>query len=69
MAISGDGESLYVVNYESNTVSKVRAEDLEVLQEIGTDYHPIGITYDPVAHELWVACYGGTIMVFADEPA
>ena len=69
MAIAVDGESLYVVNYGSSTLTKLRADDLSVLQTIPTDYHPIGVTHDGGSNQVWVACYGGTIMVFEDvEP-
>jgi DNA-binding beta-propeller fold protein YncE len=64
MAISTDGTALFVVNYDSGTMAKVRAGDLHVLQTVGTNYHPIGITYDPVSGNVWVSCYGGTLMVF-----
>jgi hypothetical protein len=35
-----------VVNYDSNTITKLRASDLSVLQTISTGVNPIGITYD-----------------------
>jgi len=66
MAISPDGTALYVVNYGSDTVSKLRASDLSLLQTIGTPHHPIGITYDRSTHDVWVSCYEGHILVFAD---
>jgi YVTN family beta-propeller protein len=66
MAISTDGLSVYVVNYESSTVSKIRIDDMEELQTLPTQHHPIGITYDAKTGNVWVACYVGTIMVFAD---
>jgi YVTN family beta-propeller protein len=66
MAISRDGKALYVVNYESSTVTKLRASDLTKLDEEPTDYHPIGITYEPTTNSVWVACYGGSILVFSD---
>ena len=40
MAISDDGESLYVVNYEDGTVSKVRTSDMEILQTEHSGYPP-----------------------------
>ena len=67
MDISDDGRSLYVVNYESGTVSKLRSADMRVLQTVTACYHPIGITYEPVTRRVWVACYGGSIMVFDDR--
>jgi hypothetical protein len=44
----------------------VRIDDMEVLQSLPTQHHPIGITYDAQTGHVWVACYVGTIMVFAD---
>ena len=67
MAIADDGKALYVVNYESGTVSKLRASDMEVLQTIQACYHPIGIAYDGPTQRVWVACYGGSLLVFDDR--
>ncbi|MEO1431830.1 MAG: YncE family protein [Cyanobacteria bacterium J06633_8] len=64
MVISDNGEFLYVVNYRSNTVSKVRASDMKVMQSVKTGSNPIGITYDSTTHQVWVACYSGSLMVF-----
>jgi len=64
MAISTDGTALYVVNYESNSVSKLRADDMSVVQTMSVPSHPIGITYEPTTHRVWVACYSGEILVF-----
>lgn len=69
MTMSADGKSLYVVNYESSTVTKLRTSDMSVLQTLPTSYHPIGITHDGPTGQVWVACYGGTIMVFQDAVA
>ena len=61
--------ALYVVNYHSDTVSKLRTSDLRVLQVVRTNRHPIGIAYDVHggAGHVWVACYTGSIMVFKDS--
>jgi YVTN family beta-propeller protein len=69
MTIAEDGRSLYVVNYRSGTVSKLRTSDLRVLQVVRTNRHPIGIAYDVQggAGYVWVACYSGSIMVFKDR--
>ena len=67
MAISSDGSALYVANYDSSTVTKLRADDLAELDEQPTDHHPIGITYEPTTASVWVACYGGSILVFDDS--
>lgn len=65
--ISSDGSALYVVNYKSDTVSKVRTSDLKVLQKLKVCNEPIGITYEPLHKRVWVACYGGAIKVFSDS--
>ena len=62
--VSTDGQSLYVVNYESSDVSKLAAGDLHLLQTVQTGYHPIGITYDRATGAVWVANYGGSIQIF-----
>lgn len=69
MAISTDGGALYVVNYESSTMSKVRTSDMEVIDSVQTDYHPIGITYEPTRRAVWVACYGGSVLIYDDTGA
>ncbi|MFM8328890.1 MAG: YncE family protein [Actinomycetales bacterium] len=65
--ISTDGSALYVVNFTSDTISKVRASDLKVLQKINVCNEPIGVTYEPINKRIWVACYGGAIKVFSDS--
>ena len=64
LAVSSDGTALFVVNYVSGTLSKVRASDLKVLQTVKVCAKPIGITYDESTSRTWVACYGGSIKVF-----
>jgi YVTN family beta-propeller protein len=66
MAISDDGTALYLVNYRSDTVSKVRTSDMTETEEHATGHLPIGITYDPATREVWVSNYSGTIQVFVD---
>lgn len=68
MDISSDGTALYVVNYKSHTMSKIRTRDFTVLQEFDTTPRPIGITYDPFNNEVWVSTYSGTIHVYAEQP-
>ncbi len=65
LAISTDGTALYVVNYLSDTVTMLRASDLGLLQTIPTGVYPVGITYDAVTGDVWVAVYSGEILVFA----
>lgn len=66
MILSSDGTALYVVNYYEPSVAKIRTSDMEVLTKLPTDANPIGITYEPMTHTVWVANYGGSIMVFDD---
>jgi YVTN family beta-propeller protein len=65
--ISSDGTALFVVNFNSDTVSKVRASDMKILQTIKVCNEPIGVTYDSSTNRTWVACYGGALKVFANE--
>jgi YVTN family beta-propeller protein len=65
--ISSDGSALFVVNFNSDTVSKVRTSDMKVLQTIKVCNEPIGVTYDSSTNHTWVACYGGSLKVFANE--
>ncbi len=68
IALAPDGRSLYVVNYESQTVAKVRTKDMLVLQRLRTvGVHPVGLTYENATRTIWVSCYRGTIERFADR--
>ncbi len=67
MAISDDGKFLYVVNYNENTFSKFNANDLSLIAISKTKSKPIGITYDGLKKNVWVACYSGHIQVFKDS--
>lgn len=64
LAISNDGTSLFVVNFSSDTVSKLRTRDMKILQTIKVCNEPIGVTFDTPTQRTWVACYGGSIKVF-----
>ena len=66
MTISADGRYLFVVNYESGTMSKLDANTLADVQTVQTGYHPIGITYDRQTNDVWVANYTGSIMIFGN---
>ncbi len=67
LAISDDGSALFVVNFVSDTISKVRTSDMKVLQTIKACNEPIGITFDVPTQRTWVACYGGSIKVFDNK--
>lgn len=67
LAISSDGSTLFVVNFGSGTLSKVRTSDMKVIQNIKVCPEPIGVTYDSSTSRTWVACYGGSIKVFANQ--
>lgn len=67
LAISKDGSALYVVNFRSGTLSVVSTETMKVLQNVKVCSEPIGVTYDQTELKTWVACYGGSIKVFAPQ--
>jgi YVTN family beta-propeller protein len=67
LALSTDGTALFVVNFFSNSISKVRTSDFKVLQNIKACNEPIGITYEPVHNRTWVACYGGSIKIYDNK--
>jgi YVTN family beta-propeller protein len=67
LAISADGSSLYVVNFKSDTMSRVRTSDMKVTQNIKVCNEPIGITYDVPTGNTWVACYKGQIKIFSNN--
>ena len=52
MAISSDGLAIYVVNYGSASMSKIRTSDMHILQTVITDASPIGITYEPTKKQV-----------------
>ena len=64
--ISDDGSVLFVVNFGSGTMSKVRASDMKLIQTIKVCNEPIGITFDVPSQNTWVACYGGSIKVLSN---
>lgn len=67
MDISDDGTVLYVVNYESNTMTKLRTSDFTELQSFATADRPIGVTYDSFSDEVWVSAYSGVIHVYSEK--
>ena len=67
LAISADGTALFVVNFESGTVSKLRTSDMKILQTISVCKQPIGVTYDSPTNNVWVACYLGQIKIFSNN--
>lgn len=66
LAINTDGSQLYVVNYKSDTMSRVRTSDMKVTQNIKVCNEPIGITYDRPTGNTWIACYGGQIKIYSN---
>lgn len=69
MALSSDGGALYVVSYDDAKLVKIRTSDFSVIQSVPTDGYPVGVTYEPTLKRVWVACYGGSILVFDDSRA
>lgn len=64
LALNGDGTALFVVNFRSGTITKLRAADLSIIQNVKVCKEPIGVTYDNETEQAWVACYEGSIKVF-----
>jgi len=67
LAISADGSVLYVVNFKSGTMSRVRTSDMKVTQNIKVCNEPIGITFDSPSGNTWVACYQGQIKIYSNS--
>ena len=67
LAISADGSTMFVVNFKSNTMSKVRTSDMKVLETIKACSEPIGVTYDAPTGNTWVACYKGQIKIYSNN--
>jgi YVTN family beta-propeller protein len=67
LAISSDGSTMFVVNFKSNTVSKVRTVDMKVLETIKVCNEPIGVTYDGPTGNTWIACYKGQIKIYSNS--
>jgi YVTN family beta-propeller protein len=67
LAISTDGTTMFVVNFKSNTMSKVRTSDMRVLETIKACNEPIGVTYDAPTGNTWVACYKGQIKIYSNN--
>ena len=66
IVLSDDGRSLYVVNYDDDTLVKVATADMRVVQRLATGHHPVGVTFEPVTRTVWVSCYSGTLMIFRE---
>ena len=67
LAINADGSALYLVNYKSDTMSRVRTSDMKVTQNIKVCKEPIGITYDVPTGNTWIACYKGQIKIYSNN--
>ena len=65
LAISADVSTLFVANFVSDTMSKVRTSETKVLETIKVCNEPIGITYDAPTGNAWVACYNGQIKIYS----
>jgi YVTN family beta-propeller protein len=67
LALSSDGSELFVVNYSSNTLSKIKTSEMKVLETIKVCPEPIGVTYDNPTKNTWVACYRGQIKIYSNS--
>ena len=65
MVASDDGSTLYVVSYDADLLTVLRASDLDVLQQVSTGDRPIGVTFEGRTRSVWVANYSGSLMRFA----
>jgi YVTN family beta-propeller protein len=67
LALSSNGTELFVVNYSSNTLSKIDTSEMKVLETIKVCPEPIGVTYDNQSKNTWVACYRGQIKIYSNS--
>jgi YVTN family beta-propeller protein len=67
LAINSDGSELFVVNYLSNTLSKIQTSNMKVLETLKVCPEPIGVTYDDPTKNTWVACYKGQIKIYSNN--
>jgi len=67
MTISSDGSALFIVNYGSGTLSKVRTSTMKRVQNVYACPKPIGVSFESVHQRTWVACYGGLIKVYRNK--
>ncbi len=52
-----DGTHLYVANYLSNTVVKIRIKDMKIISKITTNPKPISLSWNSESSRLYVASY------------
>jgi len=67
LALSSNGTELFVVNYSSNTLSKIDTSEMKVLETIKVCPEPIGVTYDNQSKNTWVACDRGQIKIYSNS--
>ena len=67
MTLSTDGTALYIVNYGSGTLSKVRTSTMKQVQNLYACPKPIGVAFEALHQRTWVACYGGLIKVYKNK--
>jgi DNA-binding beta-propeller fold protein YncE len=65
MVASDDGSTLYVVSYDADLLTVLRAADLDILQQLTTGDRPIGVTVEERTRSVWVANYSGSLKRFA----
>ena len=55
---------------DDGAITDAYTADMAEIGKAATDHHPIGLAYEPTTQSVWVACYGGSIIVFDDsQPA
>ncbi|MEM6632085.1 MAG: beta-propeller fold lactonase family protein [Bacteroidota bacterium] len=55
LELTPDGSYLYVANYLSHTVGKVRTADMQIIDTVHTPFNPVDLSFDPESSQLWVA--------------
>ena len=56
-----------MVNYNSDTLSKIVTDTFEEVQELPVADKPIGITIDEASSDVWVSAYSGVLQIFEDQ--
>ena len=58
LLLSPDGNTIYVANYASNSLTVVNAKAMEVITNIAVGIQPLGMVVDDKTGRLYVCNYG-----------
>ncbi len=68
ITINTKGTFLYVANYLSNNVVKIRTSDLKIVGTVSTSPKPMGLSWEPSRSRLYVTSYeNNTISIFEER--